>query len=319
MPANSDFDALAATTIKAYRNSLEDNIFKAMPLLAWLKGAGRKRVVNGGRTIVEQLMYAVNSTVGSYAGYEPIDTSPSEGISAADFQWKQVAGSATISGEEERKNSGKSQLINLLTSKITQLQESAMTALTTMIYGDGLGNSGKDLLGLLALVADSPTTGTVGNIDRASNVWWRNQSGTATQSATAFDNLYSAMRTRYNDCSKGSIHPDFAIADQVVYEGYESLLQVNERFTNTDEGKGGFENLKFKGLTLMFEPEIKDGGRMYMLNSANLSWVVHPDADLKMTDFVRPENQDARTAQILFMGNFVINNSARHGVISAIT
>ena len=31
--------------------------------------------------------------------------------------------------------------------------------------------------------------------------------------------------------------------------------------------------------------------------------VVHRDANFEVTDFVKPENQDAKVAQILFMGN----------------
>jgi hypothetical protein len=319
MAGNSNFDAIASTTLKNYRKSLEDNIFNAMPLLAWLMSGNRKRVLNGGETIVEPLMYGKNTTVKSYSGYETLDTAAQEGISAAEYNWKQVAGSVTISRKEERQNSGESQLINLLTAKIKQLEMSIRDALSTMLFGDGTGNGSKDYLGLQAIVADTPTTGTVGGIDRSTETWWRNRYGTSAQSATAFDTLLGNMRTRYNDASKGSDHPDFAIADQTVFEGYESLLVSNERFVDTKTGDAGFENLKFKGLVLMFDDVMSGGGRLYMLNSKYLSWVVDKETDFKMTDFVRPENQDAKTAQILLMGNLTASNCENQGVITGIT
>jgi hypothetical protein len=58
---------------------------------------------------------------------------------------------------------------------------------------------------------------------------------------------------------------------------------------------------------------------MYMLNSNYLEIVIDKESDLITTDFVRPENQDARTAQILIMGNMVSSNSARQGVMNGIT
>jgi len=38
-----------------------------------------------------------------------------------------------------------------------------------------------------------------------------------------------------------------------------------------------------------------------------------------MKDFVEPDNQAARTAKILFMGQLEVSNRRREGVISAIT
>lgn len=318
MAGNANFDAIASTTLKNYRKSLEDNIFNAMSLLFWLKDKKKKKVLSGGETIVIPLMYGKNTTVKSYSGYETLDVAPQEGISAAEAPWQQVSGSVTISGKEERQNNGEQQLVNLLNSKIMQLELSMQDSLTTMLFSDGTGNNNKDIMGLLAIAADDPTIGTLFGIDRATNTWWANITGAGTKSSTAFDNLLAAMTSRYNSCSKGNDHPDFFITTQTVFEGYESLLVSQKRFTNDKVADAGFENLKFKGAVVMFDDQAPSG-KMYVLNSKYLEWTAHSDADFKMTPFVRPENQDAKTAQILFMGNLVVSNCARQGVIHTIT
>ena len=318
---NADFDAIASTTLQNYRKTLEDNIFNAMPLLFWLKE--KKRMENGGRTIVTPLMYGKNSTVKSYDGYETLDVTPQEGITAAEFNWKQVSGSVSISRKEERQNAGETQIVNLLNSKIQQLELSVQDALSIMSFSDGTGNSGKDLLGLQAIVANDPTTGTLGGIDRSvsANSWWRNTTLIGTKTSTAFDNLQTKMRRVYNSTSKGIIHPNFGITDQVTFEGYESTLVDQKRFTNDKSADAGFQNLLFKAMTLMFDeaaPSTSTLGNMYFLNSKFLEWVVDSKTNFIMSPFVRPENQDAKTSQMLFMGNLVVSNCERQGVIYSI-
>ncbi len=324
MAGNNDFDTLLSTTLGNYKDSLEDNIFNSMPLLYWLKNKKRKVSLNGGDKIIVPLLYGKNETVKSYSGYEVLDTTPQEGITAAEFSWKQLAGSVTISREEERKNSGEQRVVNLLTSKTMQCQMSIQDALSAMLYGDGTGNNNKDILGLAAIVADDPTTGILGGIDRSdsANAWWRNVSIAGTKTSAAYDNLLSTMRSTYNTSSKGSEHPDLIISDQDTFEGYESLIVDQKRFANEDVADAGFENMKYKGATMMWDPTCPGSstdGRMYMLNSKYLQWTVDSETDFLTTPFLRPENQDAKTAQVLLMANLVVSNSARHGVIHSIS
>jgi len=318
MSGNPNYDKILSTTLSNYRKSIEDNVFNTMPLLFWLRKNNRKVVLDGGAKIIVPILYGKNETVKSYSGYESLDVTPQEGITAAEFNWKQVAGSITISREEERKNSGESRIVNLLNAKITQCQMSLQDALSVMLFGDGTGNGGKDILGMGAISADIPTNGVLGGIDRASNTWWRNQYTEGAKTSTAFDTLLAKMRTMYNSCSKGSDHPDFIISDQSTFEGYEGQLVQYERFSDSDTADAGFENLKFKGAVVMFDPACPSDsthGKMYFLNSKYLSWTVDSQTDFITTPFVRPENQDAKTAQILFMGNLVVSNCARNGVI----
>jgi hypothetical protein len=55
------------------------------------------------------------------------------------------------------------------------------------------------------------------------------------------------------------------------------------------------------------------------LNSKYIKLVGHSDKWFAQTDFVRPENQDARFALIMCYGNLVVSNRAKQGKLTAKT
>lgn len=58
---------------------------------------------------------------------------------------------------------------------------------------------------------------------------------------------------------------------------------------------------------------------MLFLNLDFLELVIDSQTDFITTPFVRPENQDAKVAQILFMGNLTCSNRRKQGMIYGIT
>jgi hypothetical protein len=335
-----NYDSILSTTFFAVRKELYDQIFKDNVVWNVLHSKGRKRSQNGGERIQIPLQYATNSTVGSYSGYDVLDTTPQDNVTSAFYTWKQLSGSVSINRLEERQNSGESQILNLLRQKVTELSMSMQDeASRQLLVPNGsasgsaftVGNSGKDLLGLPILVADDPTTGTVGNISR-SNTWWRNQQ--TDSSATTYSGYKKELRTMWNDCSKGTGNgPDVALGDQTAYETYEAALDDNTRYTNTVMADMGFDNLRLKGSLFYWDERVPDwensehptvdGGSptkssVVYLNTKFLELVVDSQTDFITTPFVRPENQDARTAQVLFMGELTCSNMRKQGVLASI-
>jgi hypothetical protein len=315
---NPNFDALLSTTLANYRKTFSDNLSTSFMLFWWLTQKGKKKLEDGGESIVVQLMYGKNSTVRSYEGYEVLDVTPQEGLTAAKYPWKQVAGSISISRKEERQNSGEQKLIGLLKAKVEQAEISMRDEINRQWFGDGTGNDSKDMFGLQLLVENGAAWGTLAGIDRndALNTWWRNQFLGTVGSFTT--NGLDKMRTLYNSSSRGNEHPDIGLTTQSVFEFYEKILVPNERFEDKTTGDAGFQNLKFKGMVIGFDEQCTSGA-LYMLNSNYLEAVIDKESDLITTEFVRPENQDAKTAQILLMGNLVTSNAARQGVMDGIT
>ena len=314
-------DEILSTTLDNYVSStLEDNIFNAIPLFYWMdtRGDGVKETQDGGNNIIVPLMYGKNSTAASYSGYDILDTTPQTGIGNATYGWKQYAVSITIDRLSERKNSGKHQVVKLLKSKIKQAEMSLRDSMAEDILST---QSGDDILGLPDLVDPTPATGTVGGLNAATYTWWRNHQATGAKTTSTYDNLLSSMRTAYNTQSKGSAgdHPDLFLTEQTTYEGFESLLTTDINYNvgmiDSKLAEVGFEAYKFKGARLMWDSYCTSG-YMYILNSKYLKLYVDVQTDFISTPFIRPANQDARVAQILWMGEFTVSNRSKQGILT---
>ena len=310
--SNANFDALLSTTLAKYRDQLTDNVFTARPLTYFLTDKGRIRMIDGGTKIVEPLIYGQNSTVASYSGYDTIGLTAQTGITAAEFDWKQYAASIAISGIEEAKNNGDAAVLNLLEAKVMQAEESLREGFNTMFFGDGTGNSGKDWNGLGNLVEAS---GTVGGINRATggNEYWRSYEENTSTALTL-----AQMATAYNTVSVGNDHPDMVLTTQTLFEKYEALLQPQLRYTDTKTADAGFQNLLFKAAPVVYDVGCT-AGVMYFLNSKYLTLVGHSGKWFSQTEFVRPENLDAKYALIMCYGNLTVRNAKKQGKLTAKT
>ena len=308
--ANSNFDNLLTTTLANYRSTLTDNVFTARPLTYKLMEGGRIRMLNGGTKIVEPLIYGQNSTVGSYSGYETLSLTPQEGISAAEFEWKQYAASIAISGIEEAKNNGEQEIINLLEAKIMQAEESMRESFNQMFFADGTGNSSKDWNGLGNLVESG---NTVGGINSSTYSWWQSK-----EENTATALTLAQMSSLYNSVSVGNDHPDLLLTTQTLFEKYEALLQPQLRYTDTKTADAGFQNLLFKAAPVMYDVHCT-AGVFYMLNSKYLTLVGHSGKWFSQTSFISPEDVDARYALIMCYGNLTVRNRAKQGKLTAKT
>ena len=312
MAGNSNFDTLLSTTLANYRSTLTDNVFTARPLTFKLMEKGRIRMLNGGTKIVEPLIYGQNDTVGSYSGFDTIALTPQTGISAAEYEWKQYAASISMSGIEEAKNNGEQEIINLLEAKIMQAEESLREGFNQMFFADGTGNGGKDWNGLANLVE---ATGSVGGIDPAgsgNSFWASYEENTSTALTLAL------MSTAYNSVSVGNDHPDVLLTTQTLFEKYEALLLPVLRYTDSKTADAGFQNLLFKSAPVMYDVHCP-AGVFFFLNSKYITLVGHSGKWFQQTEFIRPEDLDARYALIMCYGNLTLRNRAKQGKLTAKT
>lgn len=313
MAGNPDFNAILSTTLQNYQPQLVDNIFTARVLLEHLNSRGRVVVEEGGTSIVEPLVYAQNDTVGSYSGYDAIDLTPQEGISAAEYQWKQMAASIAISGIEEAKNRGTEAIIKLLNAKVMQAEESLKESLNDMLFASSApGNNGKDFQGIGYLIG---TTGTIGGIDASANSWWRSYVDSSAGALTA-----AQMTTAYNTASRGNDVPDLVVTTLTLFGKYESLLTSNVRYQDVTKANLGFQNLMFKQTPVVFDVSCPTG-EMFFLNSKYLKLVGMNGHWFNTTEFQKGTvaGVDARYALIMSFGELTISNRARQAKLTAKT
>jgi len=322
MAAPNDGVTITASWNALVNDKPEDNIFADYWLLNSLKQGESFESVNGGDEITASLMYAKNSTVGFYSDTETISTNRTDVFDRVEFAWKEIAGTLLQSELENAINQGSAKKFDLLDGKMTNLRSSIDDALNTSLFSDGTGTTGKELGGLQLLISATPTTGTVGSISASSFAFWRNQQASGAQSSSAFDNLRAIMRSVYNSSSNGvaGMHPKYAVTTQTVFQGYEGLLLVNERFTDKASADGAFKNevLKFKGASISYDAACASG-LLYFYNPKFLKLAYLKGHWYKMTGPIRPANQTVDIYQVSSRCNLITTNRRMLGVVTAIS
>jgi len=254
-----------------------------------------------------------------YSGGEQLNIGSSDVMSAAEFDWKQAACAVVATGlEVDVQNTGKEQIIDLLESRIKNAQRTMRNNICTGMYSDGTGTGGKQIGGLQLLVADAPTTGTVGGINRANFSFWQNQVYDATTdggAATTSANIQSYMNSMYLECTRGADKPDLILADSVYYKLFWSSLQAIQRVTDSKMANAGFESVKFAGADVVYEDNTgMPASHMYFLNTDYLFLKYATKRLFKPLDKVQSINQDAMVQLITFAGNMTCSNASLQGV-----
>ena len=323
MPSpNTVFTELVSTTFRKHAKEIKDNVSKNNALLRRIYDKGNVRREDGGLTIVAPLDYAENNTYQRYSGYDVLNIGASDVISAAEYQWRQIAINVVASGLELRTNSGDTRIINLVKARLKNAIRTFKNNFSADIYSDGtLANQ---VNGLQALVADAGT-GTVGGIDSSTWTFWKNkvqsaaapiQGGGAITPGSA--TMESLMLPLWLALTRGDDQPDLIVMDNNYFTFFEQSQTSIKRYTDSTKADAGFVALKYKGADVIF-----DGGsgiptnHAYFLNTDYLELVVHKDADMTVMDEMKPYNQDAAVVPVLWMGNLVCSNRSLQGVQKA--
>lgn len=312
MAGNTDFDRLVATTIEKYKPTLVDNIFTSKPLLFAIQTFGNVESLDGGTSIVQPLLYAELGNQGSYSGADTFLTDEDEGITAAEYQWKQYYAAIKLKGIDVAKNSGAPAVLRIVENEVMRAEMSISESLDELFLGDGSGNSGKDFNGLENLIAQN--TDSVGGIDpsAAGNDWWQSQIDSDTHSSVSD---FTAIRNMYLQCSEGNDFPTNIFTTESNYADIDSLFESNQRFMDPTMANQGFETIMFHGAPISFDRNVNDN-YVYFLNLKYITLYKLGDTWFKMSDWVEPANQDVRIKKIISYGELTVSNRKRQGVLT---
>jgi len=315
---NPNWTEILTTTLESRNKEFADNVTNNNALLARLNQKGRVRPETGGNVIIEELEYAENSTFQFYTGYEVLNIDPSDVFTAAEFDWKQANVNVSASGlEVEVQNTGKERVIPLLEKRIENAKRTAANKMSESVYSDGTGTSGKELDGLQAAVADDPTTGTYGGIDRSdsTNVFWRNQTSGDVALTTSAE-VRSEMQDMWLETKRGMDTVDLIVSDQTLYGLFWDSLTDIQRIASEREATAGFETLKYVTADVIFDGDSGiSANHMYFLNTDYLYLRPHSVRNWIPTERKGSVNQDAMIVPLTWAGNLTCSNAARQGVI----
>lgn len=316
--ASPNLSEIITTTLRNRSGKVADSVSKGNALLNKLREKGAWKPASG-RTIVQEVEYAEGNWQW-YSGYEEINISPPDVITAFEYNWKQGASSVSASGLEiDVQNTGREAVIDLLDTRIKNAERTMRNNVTVGLYATGTGNSGKEIGGLQLLVADSTASGTVGGVDRQTWAFAKNKvydassdGGTAATAA----NIQTYMNALYIQLTRGPDHPDIAIADAVYYKLFWASLQAIQRITESDKGQAGFRSLGYAGMDVFYEDSSgMPASHMYMLNSDFLYLRYAPKRNFTPLEKVQSMNQDAIVQLMCWAGNLTCSNFLLQGVL----
>jgi len=316
------FSEMVSTTLRNSSSEVADNVSNHNALMNRLKKKGKIRSLDGGYSIQLDLEYAENGTYQRYGGYDTLNTDASDVITAAEFDWAQVALHVVSSGRQLRQNSGKNKMINLVKSKKANALKTAANNFSVDLYSDG---SLSNQIGGLANIIQTNGQGTVGGIDANTWTFWRNSfkemTGTdlaATPNAANALSMKADMNSLWLDLNRGADKPDLIVMSHDLYSLYEIGEQQQQRYMDADMANSGFISLKYKTADVIFDDNTNfttTAEKAYFLNSDYLYIDQHKDAQWSQDDEKRPINQDAIVIPYYWMGNLVVSNRALQGVL----
>jgi hypothetical protein len=325
-----DWGDVVTTTLENRSKTIADNITNNNALLSRLRKKGKEKTFSGGREIMQELRYAQNQTFMWYSGYEFLNISLNDTMTAARFPIKQASIAVTISGLEELQNASVEQMKDLIEERVDTAEDTFWNQMSAGIYSDGTGFGGKQINGLAAAVSLTPTVGIYGGLDRSVQTWWRNLA-TNYGSLPTSTTIQAAMNLMAVNLKRNSDGADLIVADNNYYLAYLGSLQAIQRVVS-DGSKGdvgaGFTALKYFGAGKEVDV-VLDGGRngqirtigttngtMLFLNTDYLFFRPHSGRNFKVIGGDRVNvNQDAKVRIMAWAGNITCNNASLQGVL----
>lgn len=300
----------------------EDNIFEEYSQLKRLESGKAFRSFTGGRSLIGTIEYQVNSTVESVSPTTTLNTEIVDVFDEWEANWKQYAGTFSMTSFEDAVNRGDSAKFNLEKGKLKNLRSSMRKTINEHIFGATAAAT--DLSGLQSLVPDSPSSGTVQTINAGTYTFWRSKQTSGAQTTSAYDNLRASMRTIRTSCARGQgvAYPEYYVTGSGTFNGYESLLIANERISNKDNksANGGFKGdvWYFGDAELFWDGDCADS-RMYALNRSNLQMAYQSGYWFKGYPAVNPANQLLNVFKAETQCQLFSNNRRHLGVITSIS
>mgnify|MGYP001618533046 CR=1 FL=1 len=310
---NTTFSQILSTTIEAYTTNgkFADNIYDGLRTAQVLIDMGGKKREDGGESIVVQLEYAENMTAQWMGPYGTLDTSPQDILTAAQFNWRQIAGTVILTDLEQVQNKGKAKMADLASLKLRNLMKSLRSRLNEAIF-----NAGTDPVAPVGFQAVFSTTGTYGGISRSANAWWR-----ANVEATAEQLGLVRMRNMWNTCSHNLEAPKFIVTTQTLYERLEAMASGIEEIQhpqNQGSADLGFEHLRFKGAPIFWDGDCNSGA-MYYVNPEYVKLHCDKDWEFRVLPTDRPGNQNLEIHKVAWFGAIAASNCRMLGVLTGKT
>jgi hypothetical protein len=209
-------------------------------------------------------------------------------------------------------------LVGLLEDKLFDLGEKYARDFNRLLYDNGVADP-KALAGLKLLIADDPSVGVVGGLDRAvaGNEWWRNRARTVafgakvtatpalgvhggdavTSNVADGGALLAVLQSELRTLQKYGGKPDLFVVGSDFLAAMEKEMRANGTYSMTGFTKsqdGAMGDMYFAGSPIVYDPTLDDLGlskRGYWIDTSKIMLMVMEDEWMHKHTPARPHNQ----------------------------
>lgn len=303
-----EMNTLLTTTLFVYmQKKVVDQIFKGSVLLQQLQQKGCLKAQRGGESLRIPLNIG-SSPVFSINYRESFPLTPTDTLTVAQYGWRWVVAPLVVYDGELAMNQGEARLLNLMEEKMRNVETSLRETINAMLYLDGSGNGGRDLLGLSVLIDDTAPVGGLNPADPQLSFWKSYVDRPTNPTPITFDDISFAISRTTWDSS-----PNLIITTVDLWTKLHNLLPPNIRYIDVDIARWGFSNFVIRGnIPVVFDRYCPDR-TMFIINTEHLCLVYHPDYYFTPLGFQRVPNALAQANTFVFMGNMVVDSRRHHG------
>jgi len=310
--------ALALTQIQAathdYWIKRTVDIFFTENVLLWkLMGKGGMEMnyvkasdlVDGGEKIRVFLEYA-QANSGSYGNTTKIPQNKVAILNAARFGWAGYFASNTIDLDEQVQNSGAEAMVKIIFTKLRNIEKTIRNKMGSEIYAEGTAPAFMGLGNLFETTAGTD----YGSVSETNMSLWKDNNITTSKAIS-----FKVMQKIWREPAIGvaaSKKPNLGITTEVLKDGYERTLQTQQRFSDQDLVKAGFDNIMHKRAPIVADDN-QTAGYLDALNLNFLKIKTHQDYNFTEPKWEYDREQpDAKTANTRWVGQLVCSNRKAH-------
>ncbi len=299
---------------------LWDNVSARTAYLYCMKAKGAIKEIGGHENLSFKILKELPTTVG-YTDDGVLTPVRADPYTRAIFNWKQLAVPVQVTGLDMIRT-GEGAEPELLEAFIQAAEISMRDAVggsTLGVFSDGDETTLDEITGLQNILTTSTTTGTVGQLSRATLAVWRHQLANV---SSAFDtNGLNRMTTLYRQCTRADESPDICVVNGETWDNF--LRETTRTFQTMMPGMrdpdslmvdAGFPNVGWFG-ALLFPDDAVPANAGYFINSKYINILVREGRNAELGDFVKSNNRDDLVAYVFWAGNQICKGLRYNGIL----
>lgn len=322
------------------RGPMTQQTIQDKPLIRFLEGA--KKSFPGGKANISLPVKGanMNDTAGFFAGYTGDSTltftQKTLGVRAA-YAWKEVHagyvvtftellqdGITVTDGEHATSDNDQvtlTRLTGILKDAMSDFGEGWARAKNNMYWRDGSQDSNQ-VPGVLSLILDDPTSGTVGGLSQAANSWWRSRKNLSLAYSADNQQLSIFFRNEIIQLRRYGGRPNKALCGSEFWNALATEVQAKGIYTQSGFTGGTdigipVSSIKLEGVEFEYDPTLDDLGmakRCYLFDSRRITLMPIEGNDNITYSPARPYNYFVFLKSMAWRGGLVSNQLNAMGV-----